>query len=112
MSKEQQDCRACGGTGYLLPADDRLDSYSNERTKNNDCSYCGGSGKEPVPDSAMRTYTCNVIDPEEFGLRAAHRDGYKAYAADGVTAVEIKASSAKVAGNMARRYGRVSYVFE
>ena len=56
--------------------------------------------------------TVNVLDKDGKIVERAKRDGYHAYHASGVTAIEIPDSSKAEARRIAERYGRVLYVFE
>ena len=56
----------------------------------------------------MLVYTCNV---QGNVVTAAENAGYHAYYADGVTAIEIPATSKRDARRIAAQFGKVLYVF-
>ena len=57
-------------------------------------------------------YTVNVKDNDGSAKRRAQSDGYHAYSADGVTAIETNEKTEKRARKVASRYGKVLYAYE
>lgn len=57
----------------------------------------------------MKHYTVNVKGNVVSEAKAA---GYYAYYADGITAIEIKATNKKIARSIASNFGSVEFIFE
>jgi hypothetical protein len=58
------------------------------------------------------SYTVNIKDNDKQGMERAKSDGFHAYHASGVTAIEIKTDTVVRARAIAAKYGIVLYAFE